>query len=37
MRCNVCNKYGKFKKSKISYNLEKTTDFSIIYCKCGHE
>ena len=33
---NVCNKYRKFKKSKI-YFLKKTVSLSIVCSKCGHE
>ena len=37
MYCNVCNKYRKFKKAKISYIFKKTLSLSIVYSKCGHE
>ena len=37
MYCNVCNKYEKSKKSKISYIFQKTLSLSIVYSKCGHE
>ena len=37
MYCNVCNKYGKSTKSKISYIFQKTLSLSIVYSKCGHE
>ena len=37
MYCNVCNKYRKFKETKISYNFKKTLNISIIYSKSGHE
>ena len=37
MYCNVCNKYRKFKETKISYNFKKTLNLSIIYSKSGHE
>ena len=37
MHCNVCNKYRKFKKTKISYNFFKKLSLSIICSKCGHE
>ena len=37
MYCNVCNKYGKSKKSKISYIFQKTLILSIVYSKCGLE
>ena len=33
---NVCNKYRKFKKSKI-YIFKKTVSLSIVCSKCGHE
>ena len=36
MFANVCNKYRKFKKTKIYY-LWETIGLSIIYSKCGHE
>ena len=35
--CNVCNKYRKSKKSKISYIFEKTLSLFIPYSKCDHE
>ena len=34
---NVCNKYRKSKKTKISYIKKKTLSLSIVYIKCGHE
>ena len=34
---NLCNKYGKSKKTKISYIFKKTLSFSIAYSKYGHE
>ena len=37
MYCNVCNKYRKFRKTKILYILKKTLSLSIVYYKCGHE
>ena len=37
MYCNVCNKYAKCKKTKISFTFKKTLSFSIFYSKCGHE
>ena len=37
MYCNVCNKYRKSKKPKISYILKKVSSLSIVYNKCGHE
>ena len=37
MHCNVCNKYRKLKKTKISYIFKTTLSFSIVYSKCGHE
>ena len=37
MYCSVCNKYRKFKKTKISYIFKKTLSLSIVYSKCGHE
>ena len=37
MYCNVCNKYRKFKKTKISYIFKKALSPSIVYSKCGHE
>ena len=37
MSCNVCNKYRKSKKTKISYGFKKTLSLSIVYSKCGHE
>ena len=33
MYCNVCNKYRKSKKTKISY----ICSYIISYMKCGHE
>ena len=37
MYSNVCNKYRKSKKTKISYIFKKTLSLSIVYRKCGHE
>ena len=37
MYCNVCNKYRKFKKSKISSIFKKTVSLSIVCSKYGHE
>ena len=37
MYCNVCNKYRKSKKPKVSYNFEKALSHAIVYSKCGHE
>ena len=37
MYCNVCNKYRKSKKIKISYIFKKMLSLSIVYSKCGHE
>ena len=37
MYCNICNKYRKLKKTKISYIFKKTLSLSIVYSKCGHE
>ena len=37
MCCNVCDKYRKFKKTKISCIFEKTLSLSFVYSKCGHE
>ena len=37
MYCNVCNKYRRFKKTKISYIFKNTLSLSIVYSKCGHE
>ena len=37
MYCSVCNKYTKFKKTKISYVFKKTLSISIAYSKCAHE
>ena len=37
MYCNVCNKYRKFKTTKVSYIFYKTLNLSIAYSKCGHE
>ena len=31
MYCNVCNKYRKFKKIKISYIFKKTLSLSVVY------
>ena len=38
MYCNVCNKYRKFKKTKISCFFKKTVFcLSFVYSKCSHE
>ena len=37
MYCNVCNKYRKSKKTKISYIFKNTLSLSIVYSKCGNE
>ena len=37
MHCNVCNKYRKFKKTKISNIFRKILSLSIVYSKCGHK
>ena len=37
MYCNVCNRYRKFKKTKLSYIFKKSLSLSIIYSNCGHE
>ena len=37
MYCNVCNKYRKLKRTKISYIFKKILTCSIVYSKCGHE
>ena len=37
MYCNICNKYRKFKKTKILYIFKKTLNLSIFYSKCDHE
>ena len=37
MYCNVCNKYRKSKKTKLSYIFKKTLSLSSIYMNCGHE
>ena len=37
MYSNVCNKYRKSKKTKISYIFKKTLSLPIAYSKCGHE
>ena len=37
MYCNVCNKYRKSKKTKISYAFKKTLSLSTVYSKCGYE
>ena len=37
MYCNVCNKYRKFKKTKITYIFKKTLNLSIVYSKYGYE
>ena len=37
MYCNVCNKYRKSKKTKISYIFKKTLSLSIVYIKCGYK
>ena len=33
----ICNKYRKFKNSKISCIFKKTLDLSIVYIRYGHE
>ena len=33
MYCNVCNKYKKCKKTKISFIFKKTVSFSIAYIR----
>ena len=35
--CVICDKYRKFKNSKISYLFEKTLDLFIISSKCENE
>ena len=38
MYCNVCNKYRKFKKTKISCFFKKALFcLSFVYSKCSHE
>ena len=37
MYCNVCNRYRKSKKTKISYIFKNTLSLSIVYSKCGNE
>ena len=37
MYCKVCNKYRKFKKTKILHIFKKTLSHSIVYSKCDHE
>ena len=37
MYCNVCNKYRKYQKTKISYIFKKALRLSIVYSKCDHE
>ena len=37
MYFNVCNKYRKFKRTKISYIFKKILILSIVYSKCCHE
>ena len=37
MCSNVCNKYRKLKKTKISYIFKKTLSFSVVYSNRGHE
>ena len=37
MYCNVCNKYRKSKKTKVSYNFEKALSLAFVYSKCGYE
>ena len=32
--CIICGKYRKFEKPKLSYLLEKTLVFPVIYSKC---
>ena len=35
--CNICNKSGKCKNSKIAYIFKKTLGLSIVYSKWSHE
>ena len=35
--CNVCNKYRKSKRPKVSHIFKKPLDLPIVYSKCGHE
>ena len=35
--CVICDKYRRFEKPKISYNLEKTLVLSIICSRCKNE
>ena len=35
--CNVCNKYKKFKKPKVSYFFKETLDLCIVYSKLAPE
>ena len=37
MYCNICNKYRKFKKTKITYIFNKTLSLSIVYSKCDEK
>ena len=37
MYCNVCAKYRKIKKTKMSYVFKKTLSLSIVYSRCGHD
>ena len=37
MYFNVCNKYRKSKKTKITYIFEKKMNLFIVYNKCGYE
>ena len=37
MYCNVWNKYGKSKKTKLLYVFKITLSLSIVYSQCGHE
>ena len=37
LRCDICGKYRKFEKPKISYVLERVLFLSIICSKCKNE
>ena len=37
MHCNVCNRYRKSKKAKISYIFKETLSLCFAYSNCGHE
>ena len=37
LRCDICGKYRKFEKPKISYVLERALFLSIICSKCKNE